>query len=103
MAARKKQSIAVLFLDLDHFKRFNDSFGHDAGDMVLRSLADLFRNFFRATDICCRYGGEEFAIIMPESSSQDAAIRADALRTQVKSFACTIRSSPLGNSRYRWV
>jgi diguanylate cyclase (GGDEF)-like protein len=84
IANRKKQSIAVLLLDLDHFKRFNDTFGHDAGDMVLQSLADLFRNFFRATDICCRYGGEEFAIILPESSSQDAAIRADALRCEVK-------------------
>src|SRR3989442_1274108 len=85
LAGRKKQSIAVLFLDLDHFKRFNDTFGHEAGDMVLQSLADLFRNFFRATDICCRYGGEEFAIILPESSSQNAAIRADALRSEVKS------------------
>ena len=51
---------------------------------MLQSLADLFRNFFRATDICCRYGGEEFAIILPESSSEDAAIRAEALRSEVK-------------------
>ena len=49
LAGRKKQPIAILFLDLDHFKRFNDTFGHDAGDMVLKSLADLFSNFFRAT------------------------------------------------------
>jgi diguanylate cyclase (GGDEF)-like protein/PAS domain S-box-containing protein len=84
LASRKKQSIAVLFIDLDHFKRFNDTFGHEAGDMVLQSLADLFRNFFRATDICCRYGGEEFAIILPEASSEDAAIRAEALRSDVK-------------------
>jgi diguanylate cyclase (GGDEF)-like protein/PAS domain S-box-containing protein len=96
LAGRKKQSIAVLFLDLDHFKRFNDTFGHDAGDMVLQSLADLFRNFFRATDICCRYGGEEFAIIMPESSSQDAAIRADALRFEVKSLRLQYKKQPLG-------
>jgi diguanylate cyclase (GGDEF)-like protein/PAS domain S-box-containing protein len=96
LAGRKKQSIAVLFLDLDHFKRFNDSFGHDAGDMVLRSLADLFRNVFRATDICCRYGGEEFAIIMPESSSQNAAIRADALRSQVKSLRLQYKKQTLG-------
>jgi diguanylate cyclase (GGDEF)-like protein/PAS domain S-box-containing protein len=96
LAARKKQSVAVLFLDLDHFKRFNDTFGHDAGDMVLRSLADLFHNFFRATDICCRYGGEEFAIILPESTSQDAAIRADALRSEVKSLQLQYKKQLLG-------
>ena len=96
LADRKKQSIAVLFLDLDHFKRFNDTFGHDAGDVVLQSLADLFRNFFRATDICCRYGGEEFAIILPESTSQDAAIRANALRSEVKALRLQYKKQSLG-------
>ena len=96
LADRKKQSIAVLFLDLDHFKRFNDTFGHDAGDMVLQSLADLFRNFFRATDICCRYGGEEFAVILPESSSHNAAIRADALRSEVKRLQLQYRKQTIG-------
>jgi diguanylate cyclase (GGDEF)-like protein len=96
LAGRKNQSIAVLFLDLDHFKRFNDTFGHDAGDMVLQSIADLFRNFFRSTDICCRYGGEEFAIILPESSSQDAVIRADALRSHVKRLRLQYKKQNLG-------
>ena len=96
LAARKKQSVAVLFLDLDHFKRFNDTFGHDAGDLVLQSLADQFRNFFRATDICCRYGGEEFAIILPESTSQDAAIRANTLRLEVKSLRLQYKKQSLG-------
>jgi diguanylate cyclase (GGDEF)-like protein len=96
VAGRKRQSIAVLFLDLDHFKRFNDIFGHDAGDMVLQSLADLFRNFFRTTDLCCRYGGEEFAIILPESTSADAAIRADALRSEVKALRLQYKKQSLG-------
>jgi diguanylate cyclase (GGDEF)-like protein/PAS domain S-box-containing protein len=96
LAGRKKHSVSVLFLDLDHFKRFNDTFGHDAGDMVLQSLADLFLNFFRTTDICCRYGGEEFAIIMPESSSRDAALRANALRSEVKSLRMQYRKQALG-------
>jgi diguanylate cyclase (GGDEF)-like protein/PAS domain S-box-containing protein len=96
LAARKKQSVAVLFLDLDHFKRFNDTFGHDAGDLVLQSLADQFRNFFRATDICCRYGGEEFAIIMPESTSHDAAIRANTLRLEVKNLRLQYKKQSLG-------
>lgn len=96
IARRKKQSVAVLFLDLDHFKRFNDTFGHEAGDMVLKSLADLFRSFFRATDICCRYGGEEFAIILPESSPEDASIRADVLRLEVKRLRLQYKKETLG-------
>jgi diguanylate cyclase (GGDEF)-like protein/PAS domain S-box-containing protein len=96
LASRKKQSVAVLFLDLDHFKRFNDTFGHDAGDMVLQSISDLFRNFFRATDICCRYGGEEFAIVLPESSAQNAAARADALRAEVERLRLQYKKQTLG-------
>jgi diguanylate cyclase (GGDEF)-like protein/PAS domain S-box-containing protein len=96
LAGRKGQSVAVLFLDLDHFKSFNDTFGHDAGDMVLQSLADLFRRFFRSTDICCRYGGEEFAIILPESTSSDAAISADALRSEVKGLRLQYKKQLLG-------
>ncbi|MGA7683648.1 MAG: diguanylate cyclase [Terriglobales bacterium] len=96
LASRKRQSVSVLFLDLDHFKKFNDSFGHAAGDLVLQSLADLFRTFFRSTDICCRYGGEEFAIVLPESSSEDAAARADALRSEVKRLRLRYKKQTLG-------
>ena len=63
---------------------------------MLQSLADLFRSFFRATDLCCRYGGEEFAIILPESSSQDAVIRADALRSEVKNLRLQYKKQTLG-------
>jgi diguanylate cyclase (GGDEF)-like protein len=96
LASRKKHAISVLFLDIDHFKKFNDTFGHDAGDKVLQSLADLLRTFFRSTDICCRYGGEEFAIILPESSSQDATVRAHALRSEVKSLRLKYKNEALG-------
>ena len=95
-AGRKQHPVSVLFLDLDQFKRFNDTFGHDAGDLVLRSLADLLRNFFRSADVCCRYGGEEFGIIMPESSSEDSARRANALREEVKKLKLEHRSQTLG-------
>jgi diguanylate cyclase (GGDEF)-like protein len=83
-ARRKKRSLAVLFLDLDHFKRFNDAFGHDAGDAVLRRMAEVFREHFRGDDVVCRYGGEEFAIILPESNATDAARRADLLRAEAR-------------------
>jgi diguanylate cyclase (GGDEF)-like protein len=63
---------------------------------VLQSLADLFRSFFRTTDVCCRYGGEEFAILLPESSSQDAGVRADALRLEVKELRLQYKGQALG-------
>ena len=96
LAARNRQSISVLFLDLDYFKKFNDAFGHDAGDMVLQSLADLFNKFFRATDICCRFGGEEFAVVLIDSSAEDAYIRAEAFRLEVNSLRLQYKKQPLG-------
>jgi diguanylate cyclase (GGDEF)-like protein len=83
-SGRNGHPMSIMLLDIDHFKRFNDTFGHEAGDEVLQSLANLFRTFFRASDICCRFGGEEFAVIMPDSSLQNAVVRANALRTEVK-------------------
>ncbi len=83
-ASRNGQPLSMLFIDLDHFKRFNDTFGHDAGDFVLRIISNVFREFFRGNDLICRFGGEEFAICLPECSAQDAATRADALRARVR-------------------
>jgi len=95
-ATRKKHLLSILFLDLDHFKKFNDTFGHDAGDLVLRSVAELFRNFFRSDDIICRFGGEEFAIILPESPAQPAAVRANHLREEVKRLKLDYNGQTLG-------
>jgi diguanylate cyclase (GGDEF)-like protein/PAS domain S-box-containing protein len=94
-AKRKKHSVAVVFLDLDHFKKFNDTFGHDAGDAVLREMADAFRKHFRGDDIICRYGGEEFAVILPESSAQDATKRTAALREGLKKISIRNRGQVL--------
>ena len=63
---------------------------------MLQSLADLFRNSFRATDICCRYGGEEFAVILPESSAHDATLRAEALRAEVRRLRLKYKKQNLG-------
>ena len=95
-AVRKNHPVSVLFIDLDHFKRFNDTFGHDAGDVVLRSIADLFRKLFRVDDVICRYGGEEFGIILPESSAENAVIRANALREAVKKLHIQYKNHALG-------
>jgi diguanylate cyclase (GGDEF)-like protein/PAS domain S-box-containing protein len=90
-AKRKNLSLVVVFLDLDHFKRFNDTQGHEAGDTVLRSMAGLFQKHFRGDDVVCRFGGEEFAFILPESSSKDAAKRVEDLRQAAKSHKITYK------------
>ena len=95
-AVRKNHPVSVLFVDLDHFKRFNDTFGHDAGDFVLRTVADLFRRLFRVDDVICRYGGEEFGIILPESSLENAVIRANALREAAKKMEMRYKNRGLG-------
>ncbi|MFC3909047.1 diguanylate cyclase [Legionella dresdenensis] len=64
--ARNSASLALLMIDIDHFKSFNDRFGHEAGDMVLQAFANTLKNFIRKADIACRYGGEEFIVILPE-------------------------------------
>ena len=65
-AARDGRSYAVLQLDIDHFKRVNDTWGHDAGDKVLRMLADIIREGLRPGDLPCRTGGEEFTVLLPD-------------------------------------
>jgi diguanylate cyclase (GGDEF)-like protein len=83
-AVRKKSSLALMMLDVDHFKKFNDNFGHDAGDMVLRTLGNLFLANLRKEDVICRFGGEEFAIILPDASTESARSRAEQLRAVVR-------------------
>jgi len=71
-------------LDLDHFKRFNDTFGHGAGDSLLRELGQLLREKLRKSDISCRYGGEEFVLILPDSSLADTRQRVEQIRGLIK-------------------
>ena len=80
-----RRSCLILF-DIDHFKNLNDRFGHPAGDAVLRTIAQTCAVSLRATDILCRYGGEEFAIVAPETSGEDAILLARKLRTLVAEF-----------------
>jgi diguanylate cyclase (GGDEF)-like protein len=71
---------SLLLIDLDNFKRINDQFGHATGDQVLRQVADLLMENSRASDIVCRYGGEELAVILPETAAQEALQVAERLR-----------------------
>jgi diguanylate cyclase (GGDEF)-like protein len=96
-ARRKNRALSVLFIDIDHFKQFNDTFGHDAGDHVLQSFAELLNRFFRGDDVACRWGGEEFAVILPEAHSDDATARANSLRAEVKQLGLQYRGTRLAS------
>ena len=80
-AKREGAPVAVIMLDLDHFKQVNDTYSHSAGDEVLKKLADTLRNGARESDIMCRYGGEEFVVAMPGMSAVQALQRMDSWRT----------------------
>jgi diguanylate cyclase (GGDEF)-like protein len=91
-AARRKQTLAVLMLDVDHFKRFNDTFGHPAGDAVLKELAQIFRASIREEDVACRYGGEEFTILLPDSTVTGACERAESILQAVANLRLTLET-----------
>jgi diguanylate cyclase (GGDEF)-like protein len=95
-AKRSGGSLAMLMMDLDHFKRFNDTFGHQAGDTILRALGDLLRGSTRGQDIACRYGGEEFALVLTDTNSEGALKRAEILRQQVKQMSVEYAGQLLG-------
>lgn len=83
-ARRYGRPLAVAFVDLDRFKAINDTYGHDAGDIVLRGVAQIFARNLRDNDLVGRYGGEEFMLILPETTPEDAAMVAEKLRLLVE-------------------
>ncbi|MFC1657672.1 diguanylate cyclase [Candidatus Moduliflexota bacterium] len=86
-SGRHGTSLSLAMLDIDHFKRFNDTYGHQQGDIVLRELARLLQSQIRSVDLLARYGGEEFAVIMPETEDAVCLKVAERLRTMVKGHA----------------
>jgi diguanylate cyclase (GGDEF)-like protein/PAS domain S-box-containing protein len=95
-AARGQRPVGIIMLDLDHFKRFNDMFGHDAGDTLLRELGTFLWTHVRGEDIACRYGGEEFTLVLPDASLEAARERAEFLREEVKHLNLRHAGEPLG-------
>lgn len=83
-ASREEYPLGLILADLDHFKALNDAFGHAAGDETLRRVAEYLGSAVRGGDVACRYGGEEFVIVLPRASIDDARRRADVLREGIK-------------------
>lgn len=94
-SARQQKELALMMVDIDHFKQFNDTFGHEAGDVVLRQVAECLRQGVRSEDIVCRFGGEEFVIILPETTPDLAMERAETLRRHVEELALRYHGQPL--------
>jgi diguanylate cyclase (GGDEF)-like protein len=94
-AARYNRPFSLGFVDIDHFKQVNDTYGHNAGDIVLREVAQTIRTHLRATDMIGRYGGEEFMLLLTETGVDEAAIIAEKLRTLVQSLKFEVEGNPV--------
>ena len=95
-AARSASPLSVVILDLDNFKRFNDTFGHDAGDMVLRALADAITGSIRQGDVACRYGGEEFMLVLPGAGAHQGSLLAERVRAAVEGLRLDYAGEAIG-------
>ncbi len=93
---RKDSYLGVIMLDVDHFKRFNDTYGHEAGDRLLAVLGRYLQSSIRAEDIACRYGGEEFTLILPEISPEALLARAEIIREGVKDLEVLYQGRMIG-------
>jgi diguanylate cyclase (GGDEF)-like protein len=95
-ARRLGQSVGVIVLDIDHFKKLNDTYGHDAGDAVLARTGELLRNATRKQDIACRFGGEEFAVVLPGATLDIARNRAESIRVALEALRVPFDGRELG-------
>jgi diguanylate cyclase (GGDEF)-like protein len=95
-AVRNNETVALLMLDIDHFKQFNDTFGHQAGDALLREFGTLLKQQTRGQDVACRFGGEEFVLILSGASLDAASQRAEMLREELKKLIVQHAGQVLG-------
>jgi diguanylate cyclase (GGDEF)-like protein len=94
---RARRPLTILMIDIDHFKQFNDTWGHEGGDVVLREFGSLLRAHFRGEDVACRFGGEEFIVLLAEARIEDAFRRAEDLRQEVRQLTAEHHKQPLGS------
>jgi diguanylate cyclase (GGDEF)-like protein len=95
-AKRNQSHIGVVMIDLDHFKKINDTFGHAAGDLLLMEMGRLLKDFFRMEDFCCRFGGEEFLVLLSEISKDDLNTRCEIFRQRISELSVFYQDRPLG-------
>ena len=94
-AKRNGATIAVVIVDLDHFKRINDNYGHEAGDMALRWVGNVLAKAVRGSDVVCRHGGEEFCLALPEASAESAHMKAEEIRAELEGMKLDYCGQPL--------
>ncbi len=94
-ASRYKRTVALLLMDIDHFKSFNDTYGHPIGDLVLREIAGCIKSSIRTNDLPARYGGEEFAVIIPETNERDVVTIAERIRRTIEGNVITVKRQQL--------
>ena len=97
-ARRAGTGLAVIMMDLDHFKHINDTFGHDAGDLVLMEVSRLLKSSIRGSDMVCRFGGEEFVFVLTDATLASALRRGEEIRWAIKGLAPTYRGRSLGHT-----
>jgi diguanylate cyclase (GGDEF)-like protein len=95
-ANRTGRNVSLVMLDLDHFKHFNDTFGHQVGDILLKEIAGVIKNRVRAGDLACRYGGEEFSLILAEVGTEGAHKCVEGVREAIKHLSLHNRGQTLG-------
>jgi two-component system, cell cycle response regulator len=92
---RYQRPLSLAMIDIDFFKKFNDTYGHAVGDDVLKRAAELYRSSVRSTDLVARYGGEEFAVMMPETALDDGITFAEKIRSMIESTPLDTQAGPL--------
>lgn len=95
-AERNHQPLGIIMMDIDHFKKFNDTHGHDAGDAILRAMGTLLKSQVRGGDIACRYGGEELTLMMPDATLEAVQQRAERVRVATAEMSAPHRGTDLG-------
>ena len=96
IAKRYNQVFSLIMIDIDYFKKFNDTYGHQAGDAVLKQVANILKNNSRTTDFVCRYGGEELCIILPNTSAEEALFNARRINKAIENMEIELNNSEKG-------